>query len=124
MINLFTELLELVKNKFPESRIVVVGMFPRFSDMRSIDSMMKNQRMYNEGIQKTLNGYYYFGDNILGQDGYPDREFFAIDDPVHLNEKGYDIFCKGLKLIITGQFENKETKDDYVINDGDFPALG
>jgi lysophospholipase L1-like esterase len=124
MINLFTELLGLVKNKFPESRIVVVGMFPRFSDMRSIDSIMKSFRAYNEGIKKIAPEYYYFGESIMQKDGYPDRQYFATDDPVHLNKKGYDIFCKGLRQIITGVIEITEITVGYIPNDNDFPALG
>lgn len=91
--NLYHMCLSLILQYLQDVNVVTIGIYPRMSDKYSHETMLRRVKEFNE-----MNSFnYYFGDALLKDDKCNKDMYF---DNVHLNEKGYDVLCNGLKLIM------------------------
>ena len=90
----FKEFVATVRAKLPGARIDFVAIKPSIRRWGMVDQMREANRLVREyaAVEKNL-GYIDIFTPMLGDDGMPRKELF-IEDGLHLNGKGYELWTK------------------------------
>ncbi len=103
MIDGLNQILSLICDKFKNSEIIVLGMYPRKSNEVTESILYKKITQYNDMIQDLIKSdydmikYYYFGSDVL-KGNRIDKKFFK--DTVHFNRIGNNLFAKHLSELV------------------------
>ena len=97
-----TQIISLVKKRFPTSELHLLAMFPRISDDISEDVLFNKIKEYN-GLLKELAtqmsiNFHDFSANVIDNRGKTLRKMFV--DNVHFSAAGYDQLAKELSVIL------------------------
>lgn len=99
LYNIYITIVDLIKKYLPDTKLILMGMFPRTSEKYSDETMLRRQKRFNELVKTIVDNYIYVGDQLLHSDTVS-NEIINKDmffDNVHLNKKGYDIMSSKLK---------------------------
>jgi lysophospholipase L1-like esterase len=97
----FTEFVQKVHNTLPDTPIVFISIKASGARWHLWPKMQQANSLINQYIEQNKNLYYLdLAAPLLHKDGKPDDNFF-VDDKLHLNQKGYDIWTKLLKTKLT-----------------------
>lgn len=101
MINGVEQIMGIIKSKFPSTKLIIFGMYPRKSDKISPETLLIKVNDFNEKLKNLTDklnvDFYNFGNDVLNK-GLIDPQFF--DDNVHFNDKGYKLFAKRLAQFV------------------------
>lgn len=90
-------ILEILKHRLPETKVVLHGVFPRGAD--KFDPKRLNNIAINQRIQRYADGkqvhYLEIGDEFLADDGTISKKI--MPDQLHLSAKGYAIWADALE---------------------------
>jgi lysophospholipase L1-like esterase len=91
-------IVDTVRGKLPNSKILLLGIFPRFDDWKSPKYFESNINEINKTIAKYDDGKNVFfmniGKKFLNSDGSIKKELFR--DGLHLTPKGYQIWADNM----------------------------
>ena len=101
----FKKFLSLVRNEFGKIKVYVIGIKPTV-DRLYLD---EEERIFNSSINQLANDdayleYINIWDPMLNQDGTRMPELF-IEDGLHMNEKGYEVWTKKVKESLGKEFD-------------------
>jgi lysophospholipase L1-like esterase len=101
----YKKFVKLVHEKLPATRIIYVGIKPSRSRW-SLWPVMNDANMMISDFSRKDDRLYYFDSAtpLLGSDGKPNTALF-LEDQLHLNEKGYEVWTKQLRPIIEKAFK-------------------
>jgi lysophospholipase L1-like esterase len=92
-----TEIVQLIREKTPTTKILVLGTFPRGADPS--DAKRQVNQKSNEIVKRLADDEHIFyldiSDKFLGDDGSLSKEI--MPDLLHLNEKGYTIWAESIE---------------------------
>lgn len=90
-------ILEILKERLPETKVVLQGIFPRGADR--FDPKRLNNIAINQRIRRLADGdtvrFLEIGDVFLSADGTLSKKI--MPDLLHLNEKGYRLWAEALE---------------------------
>ncbi len=93
----FQSFVRLIHDKLPKTRIIYLSIKPSLLRWASIDKIRKANALIEAQCRKDDRLLYVdVATPMLGDDGEPRRELFAVDG-LHLNEKGYAVWAERLK---------------------------
>jgi lysophospholipase L1-like esterase len=95
----FKRFVEVVHGALPKSKIVYIGIKPSIQRWKLIDKIRRANQLVQEHIaaQKSDKLAYVDAEQpMLGEDGKP-RADLLLDDGLHLNKKGYEVWTKLLR---------------------------
>jgi lysophospholipase L1-like esterase len=96
----YKRFVELVHTKLPETRIIFVSIKPSGSRWSLWPVMSEANMMIKDFSGKNAHLFYFdAATSLLSKDGKPNEKFF-LDDNLHLNSKGYEVWTKLLRPII------------------------
>jgi lysophospholipase L1-like esterase len=96
------QFVELVHGALPETKIVYIGIKPSIQRWKLIDKIREANRLIRDYIDGQKSDKLAFIDvdkPMLGEDGKP-RADLLLDDGLHLNKKGYEIWAKLVRRVI------------------------
>jgi len=101
----YKKFVNLVHKKLPEARIIYVGIKPSRSRWSIWPAMEEANGMIRDFSQKD-NRLFYFDSAtpLMGSDGKPNTGFF-LNDQLHLNDKGYEVWTRLLRPVIKTAFD-------------------
>ena len=104
-MNDFKNFLNLVRNEFGNIKVYVIGIKPTV-DRLYLD---EEERIFNSLISSLADGdayieYINIWDSMLNQDGTRMPELF-IEDGLHMNEKGYEVWTKKVRESLGKDFD-------------------
>ena len=104
-MNDFKNFLNLVRNEFGNIKVYVIGIKPTV-DRLYLD---EEERIFNSLIRSLADGdayieYINIWDSMLNQDGTRMPELF-IEDGLHMNEKGYEVWTKKVRESLGKDFD-------------------
>ena len=89
-----------IKNKLPDTQIVILSVKPSVSRWDLKDEYLKLNRSYKMLSLDNKNiAFVDVWTPLLNKEGLPKKEIF-ISDSLHINKLGYDIWVKEIKKII------------------------
>jgi lysophospholipase L1-like esterase len=92
----FKEFVAVVRGALPQAKIVYIGIKPSIQRWKLIDKIRETNRLIHESIAQQKSDKLAFVDvdkPMLGEDGKP-RADLLLDDGLHLNKKGYELWTK------------------------------
>ena len=92
----FKEFVTVVRGALPETKIVYIGIKPSIQRWKLIDKIRHANRLIREHVAAQKSDRLAFVDvdkPMLGDDGKP-RADLLLDDGLHLNAKGYELWNK------------------------------
>eukprot|EP01060_Flectonema_neradi_P027159 TRINITY_DN36790_c0_g1_i1.p1 TRINITY_DN36790_c0_g1~~TRINITY_DN36790_c0_g1_i1.p1 ORF type:complete len:262 (+),score=62.00 TRINITY_DN36790_c0_g1_i1:86-787(+) len=102
MIDGMQQILSIVKEKFPDSEVHVLGVFPRISDDVPEDVLYSRVVEFNRLLKEVCCSmsvnFHNFGKNVIDAKGNTIRSMFV--DNVHFSDSGYDQLVKELMNIL------------------------
>lgn len=102
MIDGTYQIIKHVKNKFPSTKLHILGIYPRKSDKLDESNVYSRMKEYNDKLEKLCLGlnisYDWYGSDIMGSDDMIDTSHLV--DNVHFSEVGYSKFAERLAKII------------------------
>ena len=102
----FDAFLKLVRADLPETPMIVIGCKPSPKRWALIDQQRTTNRLLAERC--TADGHCTFLDvekPMLGDDGQPRADLF-VEDKLHLNDKGYELWTKLLEPLLNAKIAN------------------
>jgi lysophospholipase L1-like esterase len=94
-------ILEIIKNRSPDTKIIMHGIFPRGED--KFDPKRLNNIAINQRIKRFADGqrvhYLEIGDHFLEEDGTISNKI--MPDQLHLSPEGYEIWASALEPKLT-----------------------
>ena len=101
----YKKFVKLVHARMPGTRIIYVGIKPSGSRW-SLWPVMNEANMMIKDFSGKDGRLFYFDSAtpLMGSDGKPDNAFF-LEDRLHLNDKGYEVWTKLLRPIIENAFK-------------------
>ena len=102
----FKTLFHIIRKNLPEANISYVSIKPSPSRMHLMPEMKQANLLIKSFLQKQRNTCFINVFNpMLLPDGQPRREIF-LEDSLHMNKKGYDIWKKAIQpYLIKNKFE-------------------
>ncbi len=95
-------IVDTVRKKLPKSKILLLGILPRFDGWRSAKYFKSNINAINNAIAKCDDGKNIFfmdlSKNFLNPDGSIKKELFR--DGIHLTPEGYQVFSKAMNPLL------------------------
>jgi lysophospholipase L1-like esterase len=90
----YKEFVATVRRKLPDVRIDYIAIKPSIKRWSMVDQMREANRLIRDYAKSQKNlGYIDIFTPMLGDDGTPRKDLF-IDDGLHLNEKGYELWTQ------------------------------
>ena len=92
----FKEFVGVVSGALPKTKIVYIGVKPSIQRWKLIDKIREANRLIHDYITEQKSDKLAFVDvdkPMLDEDGKP-RADLLLDDGLHLNEKGYELWAK------------------------------
>jgi lysophospholipase L1-like esterase len=101
----YNKFVKLVHKELPETRVIFVSIKPSRSRW-SLWPVMSEANMMIKGFSTKDARLFYFdaATPLLSKDGKPNEKLF-LDDNLHLNSKGYEVWTKLLRPIIKEALE-------------------
>lgn len=87
-------------------KVVVIGMYPRLSNLRSSEKIVKLCEEYNNKLKKLQRCEYYEMDKLLDSNGNINKKYLI--DFVNLNNSGYEILAEKIKYILNEHIPHVE----------------
>ena len=105
VFNDYKKFVKLVHDKLPATRIIYIGIKPSRSRWSLWPEMTNANAMIRDFSGKDRRLFYFDSATpLLGSDGKPDDALF-LNDQLHLNDKGYEVWTKQLRPIIEKAFK-------------------
>lgn len=97
----YIEFVKSVKEKLPHTHIIYLPIKPSLARWSVWDSMDRtNQKIYDYSDNDASLSYVDLATPMLNEEGMPDTSLF-IDDGLHLNREGYDLWSRILSPVLT-----------------------
>jgi lysophospholipase L1-like esterase len=105
-----TKIIQEIHDKLPETKVLVLGIFPRGFDPKGTDKKDAETATFREKIAEVNKGlaalddgnktrFLDFGDKFLDADGKIPKDI--MPDSLHPNEKGYQIWVDAMNPLLT-----------------------
>ncbi|MDP8245277.1 MAG: SGNH/GDSL hydrolase family protein [Candidatus Hinthialibacter antarcticus] len=96
VFNDFKTFIHLMKTKAPGSRLIYVAIKPSIKRWNLIDEVRETNKMIHQYCVKKSNlEFFNIDPPMIGPDGHPRKEIF-LEDGLHLNEDGYQLWSSML----------------------------
>ena len=106
ILNKFIELSNKLKSSLPEIRIYFISIKPSIARQSMWPKMVETNQLIEEVCNSELNCTYIDVANKLLNDGLPKENIF-IEDGLHLNKKGYQLWSEAVVGVIEAREVNK-----------------
>ena len=106
----FKEFVAKVHRELPETRIAYISIAPNPARWAQVERVKRANELIREftGTDKRLSFIDVFP-HMLGEDAKPRPEIF-VEDRLHMNEKGYEIWKRVVGAALSGKMKNEKFK--------------